>query len=153
MTDTPTSKKLSEKDAAQVLQGVYNASGTISVDGFAVSKVGAKIVRTAVSSTIDDFRYLDVFHSEVASTTNTSDIIGAIGSLEFIRVGQYVFGTGIPANTTIIAIDPDAQEIQLSANATATGTPTLKFANLLLRLRITYDNASHDNVDDVERLD
>lgn len=149
-----TTKLNSDRDAAQVLQGIYNNNGTISTDGFASSKVGAKITRTAVSSTIEDYRYLDVLHSEIVGTTNASAVLQfADEPFQLLRIGQYVFGTGIPANTTIISFDLQAKTATMSANATATGTPTIKFANLLQRLRVEYDNSSHDNVDDVERLD
>ena len=37
-------------------------------------------------------------------------------------VGVAVTGTGIPASTTITAIDPDNRTVTMSANATATGS-------------------------------
>lgn len=55
-----TSKKLSEKDYAQTLQGSYNeVDKTLSVNGFIVGKVGHKVVRTDYLTTGDDFSFYD----------------------------------------------------------------------------------------------
>ena len=49
-----------------------------------------------------------------------------------LYVGESVTGTGIAAGTTIASIDSSSQ-IHLSANATATGSPTLTFKFMLGR--------------------
>ena len=150
-----TTKKLSEKDAGQVLQGIYNPAGTISVDGFVSSKVGAKLTRTAVSSSIDDFRYLDVFCEETVSVSSSSAVIQFTDELnQLLSAGQYLFGADIPKNTTVLSFDREAKTITMSADATGdSSSEDLKIANLLQRMRVTYDGSTHDNVDDVERLD
>lgn len=76
----------SEFDQVQIIQRVYNKEEkTLAVGSFVAGKVGHKIEREIVSSTIDDFKYYDG-------------------------------------------------------------------ASLLYTIRVTYDNASHDNVDAVERI-
>jgi hypothetical protein len=55
-----TTKKLSEKDYSQTLQGAYNeVDKTLSVNGFIVGKVGHKVVRTDYLTTGDDFSFYD----------------------------------------------------------------------------------------------
>lgn len=58
-----------------------------------------------------------------ASTTNT-DATVTVTSTTGLQVGMRVFGTGIPAGAYIASIT-DATTFELSAAATATGTPTL----------------------------
>lgn len=146
-----TSKPSSANAANDVLAASANdVNKTLAVDGFIVGKVGHKVTRTAVSATIDDFRFLDVVFSKTGTTTNTQPTVIAIDNSN-ILVGMYVFGTGIPDNTTVLSVDSQSQ-ITLSQNATASGSTTLKFANLLYTIRIEYNNSSHDEVDDVERV-
>ena len=150
-----TTKRLSEKDANQVLQGVYNEAGTISVDGFVASKVGAKITRTEVDASTEDYRFFDIFSSNTVSVNSGSPTIQFSDELDqLVEEGQYVFGNDIPANTTINSFDRDTRTITMSANATGTNaSESLKIANLLQRIRITYDSSAKANVDEVERLD
>lgn len=148
-----SSKTLSKRDPNQVLQAVYNEEdSTLGTSGFLDLKAGHKISRYAVSSTIEDFRYFDVVFTKNGGLTSGLATVTGISGTRSLSVGQYVFGTGIQSLTTIASIDSDSQ-ITLSLNATATGTNSLKFANQLKRIRITYDNATHDNVDDSERLE
>jgi len=53
-------------------------------------------------------------------------------------VGMTVTGTGIPAGATITAIGPTAGQITISANATATGTPTLGLASFASNVQRTF---------------
>jgi hypothetical protein len=55
-----TAKQFSEYDDVQILQKAYNPKdATLAVGGFLTGKVGHKVIRTAVSSTVDDFTYYD----------------------------------------------------------------------------------------------
>jgi hypothetical protein len=150
-----TTKPLSQKDGNQVLQGIYNESGTVSVDGFVSSKVGAKVTRTVISSTIDDYRYFDVYDEQVVSVSSGSATVQFIEDLpQTLEIGQYLFGTDIAANTTILSFNRELKTVTMSANATGTdATEDLKIANLLVRLRLEFNNANHDEINDVERLD
>ena len=150
-----TTKKLSEKDPGQVAQGIYNDAGTISVDGFISSKVGAKITRTVVSATVDDYRYLDVFNEHIVSVSSGSPLINFNLDLpEYLEIGQYLIGSDIPANTTVLSFDREAKTITMSQNASgSSSSEDLKIANLLQRLRLTFSNSNHDEMNDVERLD
>lgn len=151
-----STKPLSDQDQQQIIQGAYNSNEkTLSVDGFVNSKVGHKVTRTIVqaSPAIDDYRFLDVVRTDTMTTTNLSPTLTNLTDAKAKYViGQYLFGTGIQANTTILAI-PDEVSLTMSLNATANGSVPVKVANLLVRLRIQYDDASRSNVDDVERLD
>jgi hypothetical protein len=86
--------------------------------------------QTAGGATVD---------TKVCATVNGSNLI-TVPDLDGLYVGMAVTGTGIPGGTTISAIGvgglmlgvqgPRAREVQLSANATATGGPTLTFAHI-----------------------
>ena len=151
-----SSKKFSNLDHKQVLQKAAGDDGMLGVNGFANSKKGAKVNRTVVQATpaIDDYRFLDIVSTNSGTSTNGSAIVTIASTVDAV-VGQYVYSdviAAIPNNTTILSVDSPTQ-ITLSANAAFTGTSNIKFANLLRRLRISYDTSTRDNVDDVEALD
>ncbi len=53
-------KPMAKIDGQQVLKEIFNqADHSITTAGFVSSKVGAKITRTAQSSTVDDYSYFD----------------------------------------------------------------------------------------------
>lgn len=152
MASTTSSKTLSERDPGQTLQAAFNDNDkSLSVSSYVVSKVGAKITRTISSSTVDDFRYLDVTFTKSGTENGTAVITGLTQVRDHVQVGMYVFGTNIPANTTVLSIDSDTQ-VTLTASASSSGSDTLQFANLLYLLRVTYDDSAHDNVNIVERI-
>jgi hypothetical protein len=62
------------------------------------------------------------------STTNASAVVTGISSTAGLRAGDAVTGTGIPVSTTILSVNSSTQ-VTLSANATATGTPSLTFVS------------------------
>lgn len=64
--------------------------------------------------------------TSAASTTSTSTSVTGL-SLAGVYNGMSVTGTGIPASTTVSAVNPAAGTLTLSNAATATGTPTLSF--------------------------
>jgi hypothetical protein len=81
-----STKRPSEFDQTQIIQRVYNSEEkTLAVGSFVAGKLGHKIQRNAISSTVEDYEYYD--------------------------------------DTT-----------------------------LLYTIRVTYDNAAHDNVNSVERI-
>lgn len=148
-----TSKPMSEKDYQQVLRGAFNDTDkTISTNGFLVGKVGHKITKTVVSSTVDDFRYLDAVATKTGTLSSGSPIVTGLTRANELIVGQYIYHADVPANTTILTIDSQSQ-ITMSANATNSGSASLQFANLLYRLRIEYNNTAHDDVVVAERLE
>lgn len=151
-----SSKKYSEKSQEQIFQSAMNDNdNSIAISGYATSKVGAKVTVTNVvaSPAVDDVRYLDIVSTKTGTLTSTSPTIkNLVNVIEDLTVGQYVFVAGVPTNSTIISIDSDTQ-VTISANATATGSVSIKFANLLLRLRLSYDDSSRTNLVDSERLD
>jgi hypothetical protein len=67
----------------------------------------------------------------VGSTTSGSPTVTFSTTIAAIGAGLSVTGTGIPANTTVVSalIVGGVWTVTLSANATATGTPTLTFDN------------------------
>ena len=55
-----TSKPMSNLSGENTLRGAFNdQDSTLAVSGFVTAKVGHKIVRTVVSSTIDQFSFYD----------------------------------------------------------------------------------------------
>lgn len=61
----------------------------------------------------------------VGTTTNSSAVVTPIDTSD-LEAGIGVSGTGIPGATTVLSID-SATQLTLSANATASGSPTLTF--------------------------
>ena len=60
--------------------------------------------------------------TQTATTLRNSAVVSNLFSTAALSVGMLVVGAGIPANTTIAAINPDGQSIRLSANATLSGS-------------------------------
>ncbi len=59
MSDT-TGKVKSDLSGENVLRGAYNdVDASITTNGFLVGKVGHKVVRNVVSSTVDDYSFYD----------------------------------------------------------------------------------------------
>lgn len=150
-----STKRMSEKDFGQILRSAYSDEDkTISTSGFLDGKVGHRMQTTTVSSTIDDTRYFDEVSVQTCTlNSNTTVNVPNTGSLS---VGQYVLldlgEAGIPLNTTIASIDSEVQ-ITLSAAATVSGSYSVHFANLLKRLRIVYNNSTHDILLDAARVE
>lgn len=76
------------------------------------------------------------FITDTASTTSGSAIVTALDTTD-MRVGMRVVGTGIPTNATILTID-SAVQVTLTANATATGTPSLEFQDRVTVAGVNY---------------
>ncbi len=70
------------------------------------------------SSKYQPFVFTGTLTSGSASVTGVSNLTG-------LTVGQDVTGTGIPAGTTVLTINPLIATITLSANATASGSQSL----------------------------
>lgn len=60
------------------------------------------------------------------ATTSGSAVVTALSSAADLFPGMPVEGTGIQAGTTVLTVD-SATQVTLSANATATGSPSLRF--------------------------
>lgn len=79
-----------------------------------------------------------VIGTKIVNTVNGSNLI-TVPNLDGLYVGMGITGTGIPGSTTIAAIGfggtmlgaqgPASNQLQLSANCTATGGPTATFAH------------------------
>lgn len=101
-------------------------SGTV----VATDQVTGAVTGTAVSATVG---------TKLVGTVNGSPIL-AVPNLDGLYVGMGVSGAGIPGGTTIASIGygglmlgsqgPQAQTIQMSANATATAQVTGTFAHV-----------------------
>lgn len=65
------------------------------------------------------------------TTTNASAVITGLTAAQIaafqIQVGMGVTGTGIPASTSVIGVDPNTGSVTLSANATASGLASATF--------------------------
>jgi hypothetical protein len=95
-------------------------------------------------------------NTEVGSTV----ITGLTVTSGFLGVGQVVSGTGIPGSTTIVALDPEHQQLTLSAAATATSPSPVTLTatgpqpvsirlegltpGTAYRARLTAENSSHE---------
>ena len=74
------------------------------------------------------------------ATTNASSTVTSTNSFSAILIGQAVTGTGIPANTFVIARAANGLSITLgnaagaTVNATANGSVTLNFSGAVIRI-------------------
>lgn len=78
-----TSKKLSEKDYQQALQGSYNeVDKTLSVNGFIVGKVGHRIERTDYLTTGEDYSFYDgsnlLYTIRIIYTTSSKTTLASV---------------------------------------------------------------------------
>lgn len=76
-------KPLAKIDGQQVLKEVFNnGDHSITVAGFISSKVGARITRTAVNSTTDDYSYFDgvnlLYTIRVVYSTTSKDELSSV---------------------------------------------------------------------------
>ena len=152
-----SSKQMTDADASQVLRSAFNDNDmTISTSGFLDGKVGHRLKTKAVSATIDENLFFDQISNQTCTFTNGSAVVVVPNTIN-LAVGQYALldvGTaGIPDDTTILSIDSSTQ-ITLSANFTnTTGSYTGHFANLVKRIRILYNNSTHDILLDAARTE
>lgn len=154
-----TSKRLSDADSNQIIQKISNLqNGTIATGGFVHLKVGHKVTRTTVSASpwIEDYREHDVVQTYTGTVAIGLATITGINNTSQLIVGQYVFNntttSGFPKNTTIVSIDSDSQ-VTVSNVSTVAGSNSIQYANLLTRVRLTYDDASKTNLEITERLE
>lgn len=87
----------------------------------------AEFIALVTASTLDTSLLTITF---TGNTSSGSATISSVSSTDGLAIGHVVTGSGIPANTTIIAFTSNT--ITLSANATATGTGTTLTAALYL---------------------
>lgn len=79
-----TRKLLSDYDAAQITQKIYNKEGgTIGVDGFIAGQVGRKIVKTNTSATVETFEFFEnqttlLFTIQITYTDATKEDISEV---------------------------------------------------------------------------
>ena len=76
-------KPMAKIDGQQVLKEVFNQGDhSITVAGFISSKVGAKITRTAVNATTDDYSYFDgatlLYTIRVVYSTSAKEEISSV---------------------------------------------------------------------------
>lgn len=149
---------MSQKDGMQVLRNAYNdTDATISTSGFVDTKVGARIKTITISATMDENQFFDEINIETCTFTTGSPVV-TVTNTDLLVVGQYVLldiGTaGITNGTKILSINAPASQITMTANFTgATGSYTGHFANLLKRIRLLYDNSTHDNLLEAARVE
>lgn len=102
------------------------ASMTGIVAGQAITGAGIPVGTTVSSlsgSTVTMSQNASLSTSTpTGSTTSGSNVISSLSSIQGITVGMTVAGTGIPASTTVTAVNVAQNSLSLSANATATGT-------------------------------
>lgn len=99
----------SDQQASTFTDGIANVSGPIKVNYMDLRlESGASVTKVTGGGTSG---------SANVTVTNSSSLV----------VGMRVSGTGVPANTTISAIDPVTRVVTLSSNASIPGGTTLTF--------------------------
>lgn len=113
--------------AINALENQPDAPGVIKpYAGFSAPSGYLLCAGTAVSRTTYSTLLSIITITQTGSATNGSAIITGLSDTSDMRVGAAAEGTGIPSSTTVLTIDSGTQ-ITLSANATATGSPSLTF--------------------------
>lgn len=88
------------------------AAGTLGANSAGKQILNARVVDPATTT---------VVKANVATQSGSNLLRTSVGGTDGWFVGITVTGTGIPATTTITAIDPDNRTVTMSNNATATG--------------------------------
>lgn len=102
-------------------------SGTL-VPGQILSGTGVT-VGTKIVSQINAAGATAVTTKTVNVGLSGTNVIG-FSSLTSIALGQFITGTGIPANTTVIRVDNNLSSIQISANLTVAASGSYNFYNI-----------------------
>ena len=92
-----------------------------------VSNFILKVIVGAPASSAYNVRDNPVWNYELSSTTANNAVAVTVASTTNLKVGWYVYGTGIPVGATISSIT-NSTTFELSANATATGASTLTYS-------------------------
>jgi hypothetical protein len=125
------------KDAALGYPGLDSHSlipaSEIPVDGTTITVITTTITRAG-------------------TLTSGSPIVTGLASTSDLTLGQPVSGTGVPGGATVLSIDASNQ-IHLSANATASGSPLLTFTNQKLSAPLAGAPDYADPANGVEQRD
>lgn len=118
--------------------GSWNSIGTSAFTGmiadFAAPVAPAgwlELDGTVISTSTYSALYAVMSMQTSGTRTNGSAIITSVPSTTNLRVGYYVFGTGIVSGSTIVSID-SASQITISNTATSSGSATFAVSPWLL---------------------
>jgi len=92
-----------------------------------------------------DLPSLGYYVDASVGTTNGSPGLTGIADTSELRIGMLVVGTGIPADTRILAIT-GANTINMNKNATATGTVSVEFRDRFTIAEVDYWAGSAESV-------
>jgi microcystin-dependent protein len=109
--------------------GLFTAIGTAYGAGDGSTTFNVPDLRGRIGVGKDDMGGTNAQRMTVVqngTTTNASANITGLSSTANLAIGMKVFGTGIPAGATVATIT-SATAITISANATASGTVSLRF--------------------------
>lgn len=133
LDQTPYSLMRTTLYTSPSLEGIINANDeppfALDMDIFKGSAFYANIKqkqRLSLALISVESPSLGYFVDGSVDTTNLSPTLTNISSTADLRVGMRVVGTGIPANTTILAI-AGPTSVTMSANANATATVSVEF--------------------------
>jgi hypothetical protein len=127
----------------QSISGAGIPTGTY-IAAISAGTITMSAVATATASTIT---VTMTMYSFTANTTNTSNVLTSPSTVYGIYPGQTITGTGIPASTTITAINgvPGSYTITLSANATATGSAVAMTTSLYVEAYLKWSYIDKTN--------
>lgn len=114
------------------------AGNTINTPNFTTIKSGNEYYESDLNFTGTLYFSAETIPSTIvpsSTTTAGSPIVtGSAGAFNGVTLGQSVTGTGIPANTTVIARNVAGSSITLSQNAIISSTVPLTFAGAVIRV-------------------
>ncbi len=137
----PFTVTMSKKATSTGTAGAFTAGWIINVStetgafgfGQPISGTGIAASNTIIAvggSTITPSKPTTAAGTAVSLTATGSKVISNVTNVATFSVGEQISGTGIPAETTITAINETAKRLTLSAAATAAGTGVSLSANL-----------------------
>ena len=114
--------------SSPVVTGLSSTAGLLVGESVTGTGIPAGTTVSAINSSTQITLSNNATTSGSSSLTFSSPVVTGLSSTANLLVGESVTGTGIPAGTTISAINSSSQ-ITLSANATAGGSSTLSFSS------------------------
>lgn len=113
--------KVTSGASAGVIAGMLQDwAGPVAPSGWMIAD-GSALSRTTYATL-----YANITQAQTGTRTSGSAIVTGLTSTTGMYTGMAIEGTGIPAATTILTVDNSTQ-ITMSANASASGTSSIRF--------------------------
>lgn len=133
-SDAETITAVANNGSGAIRLTVGSTSNMATGNTIVVANVGGAVgANGSWTATVIDGTHIDLQGSNFTSTsaagteTTGQGVVTGFSSVAGIWIGEAVSGTGVPAATTVLAVDPFNKAVWLSNLATASGSETLTF--------------------------